>query len=83
VRKAVGAGDAGQRARFFDARHGDAQVAVVFQRGGDQGLQARIGESTRAIPFCRHATESPRSGWRRAGQASGTGAAGSLILRNE
>jgi len=31
-------------ARFGNARGGDAQVAIVFQRSGDQLLQARVGK---------------------------------------
>jgi len=42
--EAVGALDAVERARFFDAGHGHAQVAVVLERGGDERLHARVGE---------------------------------------
>ena len=52
LRQLGGTLDAIQRTGFGDVRRGDAQVAVVFQRLGDQGLQARIGKILAPVGQC-------------------------------
>jgi hypothetical protein len=54
-RKPVGAGNARQRTGLIDTPDGDAQIAVVFQRRGDQALQVRIGEKCAPVGAERRA----------------------------
>jgi hypothetical protein len=87
VREAVGAGDAGQRARLLDARQRQcAGRGCVPAPAGNQGLQAGIRESTRAIqvPSARDRNRPAAAAGCIGGPGiEGTGAAGSLILRRE